>query len=206
MMIKEFGGRIASVWEGLRPMTKKMLVGALQSSNLTPSNNKTPKFSYDAHADWEVSRLLTALDEQSKTKEVRKNPAKLTEIAQLAETCVRVLEAQTASAEVFIQLAERVIKENDYAKLDKLADLLAERFSSGEIAEIVRQTEMPQIRAIAFETLALMPIPAILPLLDDQLYSGIAANALEQKAFEFDSDEARDILEQFDTEAEMRDE
>ena len=203
-MIKEFGGRVASVWDGLRPMTKKMLVGALQSSNPTPTNNKAPKFSYDAHADWEVSRLLTALDEQSRTKKVRKDRAKLAEIGQLAETCVRVLEAQTASAEVFIQLAERVIREHDYAKLDKLADLLDQRFSSGEIAEIVRQTDLPQIRAIAFETLALMPIPAILPLLDDQLYSGIAANALEQKAFEFDSDEARDILEQFDSESEMR--
>jgi len=204
MMIKEFGGRVASVWDGLRPMTKKMLVGALQSSNPTPTSNKAPKFSYDAHADWEVSRLLTALDEQSRTKKVRKDRAKLAEIGQLAETCVRVLEAQTASAEVFIQLAERVIREHDYAKLDKLADLLDQRFSSGEIAEIVRQTDLPQIRAIAFETLALMPIPAILPLLDDHLYSGIAANALEQKAFEFDSDEARDILEQFDSESEMR--
>ena len=203
MMIEEIGGRVASVWDGLRPMTKKMLVGALQSNNSTPANNKSQKFYYDAHADWELSRLLTALDEQSKTKGVRRDPSKLTEIAQLSETCVRVLEDQTASAEVFIQLAERVIKENDYAKLDKLADLLAERFSSGEIAEIVRQTELPQIRAIAFETLAMMPISAILPLLDDQLYSGIAANALEQKAFEFDSEEARDILEQFDSEAEM---
>ena len=203
MMIKEFGGRVASVWDGLRPMTKKMLVGALQSSNSTQLN-KAPNFSYDAHADWEVSRLLTALDEQSRTKEVRKDQARRAEIEQLAETCVRVLEAQTASAEVFIQLAERVIREHDYAKLDKLADLLAHRFSAGEIAEIVRQTDLPQIRAIAFETLALMPIPAILPLLDDQLYSVIAANALEQKAFEFDSDEARDILDRFDSESEMR--
>src|SRR5438105_2994969 len=100
MMIKEFGGRVASVWDGLRPMTKKMLVGALQSSNSTPLNNKAPNFSYDAHADWAVSRLLTALDEQ--------------------------------------------------------------------------------------------------------LYSSSAANALEQKAYEFDSDEARDILDRFDSESEMR--
>jgi hypothetical protein len=111
-----------------------------------------------------------------------------------------VLEAQSASAEVFIQLAGRAIKDNDYNRLDKLADRLAERYSAGEIAEIVRQTEMPQIRAIAYETLAMMPIQAILPLLDDQLYAGIAAGALEQKAFDFDSEEARDILDQFDAE------
>ena len=159
MMIKEFGGTVASIWEGLRPITKKMLVGALQASNTGPANIPTPKFSYDAHADWEVSRLLSALDIQSNTSEIRKDSAKLTEINQLADTCVRVLESQSASAEVFIQLAERAIKENNYNRLDKLADLLAERYSSSEIAEVVRQTEMPQIRAIAYETLAMLPIP-----------------------------------------------
>ena len=121
MTINEIGGSVASVWEGLRPVTKKMLVGALRSGTATP---KTPKFSYDAHADWEVSRLLTALDEQSKTSEVRKDKAKLTEINQLADTCVLVLESQSASAEVFIQLAERAIKENNYNRLDSLADHL----------------------------------------------------------------------------------
>ncbi len=202
MMIKEFGGSVASIWEGLRPITKKMLVGALQASNSGPAISKTPKFSYDAHADWEVSRLLGALDEQSKTSEVRKNSAKLTEITNLADTCVRVLEAQSASAEVFIQLATRAIKDNDYNRLDKLADHLTERYSSSEIAEIVRQTELPQIRAIAYETLAMLPIPVILPLLDDPLYAGIAAASLEQKAYEFDSDEAREILDEFDSENE----
>lgn len=202
MMIKEFGGSVASIWEGLRPITKKMLVGALQASNSGPAIPKTPKFSYDAHADWEVSRLLGALDEQSKTSEVRKNSAKLTEITNLADTCVRVLEAQSASAEVFIQLATRAIKDNDYNRLDKLADHLTERYSSSEIAEIVRQTELPQIRAIAYETLAMLPIPVILPLLDDPLYAGIAAASLEQKAYEFDSDEAREILDEFDSENE----
>lgn len=200
MMIKELGSRVASIWEGLRPVTKNMLVGALQSTTAGTPIAKPSQFSYDAHADWEVSRLLSALDEQSETTEARRDSAKLSEITQLADTCVRVLEAQSASAEVFIQLAERAIKDNDYNRLDKLADRLVERYAAGEIAEIVRQTELPQIRAIAYETLAMMPVPALLPLLDDPLYAGIAAGALEQKAFEFDSDEARDILEQFDNE------
>ncbi len=204
MMIKEFGGSVASIWNGLRPVTKKMLVGALQAGKTGPTNIPTPKFSYDAHADWEVSRLLTALDEQSKTIEIRKDIPKLTEITRLANTCVLVLESQSASAEVFIQLAERAIKDNDYNRLDKLADHLTERYSAGEIAEVVRQTDLPQIRAIAYETLAMMPIPNLLPLLDDPLYSGIAAASLEQKAYEFDSDEAREILDQFDSEVEPR--
>jgi hypothetical protein len=204
MMIKDFGGRVASVWEGLRPMTKKMLVGALRSGNSNPAGIPFQKFSYDAHADWELSRLLSALDEQAKNADIRKDTGKSAEIAELAETCVRVLQSQTGSAEVFIQLAERVLRQHDYNKLDKLADLLGSRFSSSEIAEIVRQTEFPQIRAIAYETLAMLPVPAILPLLDDPLYADIGAGALEQKAFEFDSEEAREILEQYDSESEIR--
>jgi len=205
-MIKDLGAGVVSVWEGLRPITKKMLEGVMSAGSTTQPTNSAQKFSYDAHADWELSRLLSALDEQSRKATAKKNRDILNEIAQLAETCVRVLEAQSGSAEVFIQLAERAIKRHDYNKLDKLADRLSERFSTGEIAEIVRQTDVPQIRAIAYETLALLPVPAILPLLDDPLYSDIAANALEQKAFEYDSEEARDLLDQFDSETEVRNE
>ena len=203
MMIKDLGPRVASVWEGLRPETKKMLVGVLQSKtapNLPPAH----RYSYDAHADWELSRLLSALDEQSKSPDSKANNELIIEISALADTCVRVLESQSGSAEVFIQLAERAIRKHDYNKLDTLADRLAERFSAGEIAEIVRQTEMPQIRAIAYETLAMLDVHDIVPLLDDPLYADIAANALEQKAFEFESDEARDALEQYDYENDVR--
>ena len=201
-MIKDLGAGVVRVWEGLRPVTKKMLEGVMNATGTSTPNSSAQKFAYDAHADWELSRLLSALDEQTKTSP--KNADILNEIAQLAETCVRVLEAQSGSAEVFIQLAERAIKQHDYNKLDKLADRLGERFSAGEIAEIVRQTDVPQIRAIAYETLALLPVPTILPLLDDPLYADIAANALEQKAYEYDSEEARDLLDQFDAETEIR--
>jgi hypothetical protein len=202
MMIKDLSGRVASVWEGLRPVTQKMLVGALQSGSTTPPNSRQI---YDAHADWELSRLLLALDEESNVGEIRKDADKLNKIEHLADTCARVLEDQTASAEVFIQLAERALKENDYDHLDKLADRLVERFSVSEMAEIIRQTSVPQIRAIAYETLAMMQVQSILPLLDDPLYSGIGASALELKAFEFDSDEARDVLDQFDAENSSKD-
>ena len=195
MMIKDFGARVASVWEGLRPMTRKMLVGALQTGN-----SKSPKFSYDAHADWELSRLLSAIDEQSRSADPKKDAKKLGKMTQLADTCARVLEAQSESAEVFIQLAERALRRHDYKKLDSLADRLGERFSAAEIAEIIRQTDSAQIRAIAYETLATMPVGTVAPLLDDSLYAEIAAAALEQKAFEYESDEARDALEQFDAE------
>lgn len=200
MMIKDLGGRIASVWEGLRPITREMLVVALKSGTSGNPNPKLAKFSYDAHADWELSRLLSALDEHSKSGELRHDAEKLDEVRHLAETCARVLEAQSGSAEVFIQLAQRALRSHDYKKLDELGDHLSSRFSAGEIAEVIRQTDSPQIRAVAYETLATLPVQSIAPLLDDSLYSDIAAAALEQKAFEYESDEARDILDQFDAE------
>ncbi len=196
MIIKNFGARVESVWEGLRPLTKKMLVGAIEANPTAPKQ----KFSYDAHADWELSRLLSALDEQTKDPEIRQYVDKLAEIKILAETCADVLEAQTESAEVFIQLATRALERNDFKKIDVLADILFERFSAGEIAEIIRQTELAQIRAIAYETLALMPTQYILPLLDDSIYYEIVRNALEQQAFEFDNEEARQIIEQLEFE------
>lgn len=202
MTIKDFGGRIASVWEGLRPVTRNMLVGALQTTSSLPSPNiKSTKFSYDAHADWELSRLLSALDEQSRTSDAKENSETLDEMNKLADTCARVLETQSGSAEVFIQLAERALRRHDYKKLDSLSDRLSEKFSAGEIAEIIRQTESPQIRAIAYETLAMLPVNNVSPLLEDSLYADIAAAALEQKAFEYESDEAKDVLDQFDAEA-----
>lgn len=199
MTIKDFGARVESVWEGLRPVTKKMIVGALlQAASGNSPTVPAQKFSYDAHADWELSRLLSALDEQSKNAEVRKDAEKLREIKQLAETCADVLETKTESAEVFIQLATRALLRNDFKKVDRLADILARRFSAGEIAEIIRQTDLAQIRAVAFETLALMPVSSLLPLLDDKIYFEIARNAIEQQAFEFDNADAQAILEQIE--------
>ena len=198
MTIKDFGARVESVWEGLRPMTKKMLVGVMQASVENLPAVKAQKFSYDAHADWELSRLLSALDEQTKDPQVKKNAEKLFEIKQLADTCASVLQTQTESAEVFIQLAERILQRNDFNKLDRLADILTKRFSVGEIAEIIRQSEMAQIRALAYEALTVMPIPSLLPLLDDSLYFEIVRNAIEQQAFEFGDTDAQQVLEQIE--------
>ena len=196
-MIKDFGARVESVWEGLRPVTKKMLVGALQAKTENTATTPAQKFSYDTQSDWELSRLLSALDEQAKTADVAGNPEKLGELQKLTETCISVLEAQSESAEVFIQLAERALAKKDYKEIDRLADLLAERFSVGEMCEIARQTTNPAIRAIAMETMALMPVEEILPLLDDQIYEDIARSALEIKAIEYESEEARRVLDHF---------
>jgi hypothetical protein len=200
MTIKDLGARVVSVWEGLRPMTRKMLVGAMQTS---PTLAPKQKFSYDAHSDWELSRLLSALDEQTIDSEVKKDPAKVGELKQFAEACADVLEAQTESAEVFIQLAERALARRDYKKIDALADALFARFSVGEMCEIARQATNPAIRAIAFETLVLMPVLSLVQMLQDPIYNDIARTALEQQAFEYESEEARRYLEQIEFEDEL---
>jgi hypothetical protein len=198
MLIKNLGPQVERVWEDLRPNTKRLLAGALKSGGRPTSKSPSSNFHYDAHADWELSRLLEVLDERSHSKAEPENASHKTDAAELAETCARILEEQSGSAEVFIQLASRAIAQANYNRLEKMADRLFERFSAAEIAEIVRQTELPQIRAIAFETLAMLPVDLIEPLLYDPLYSEIAVNSLEQKAFEFDSDEARELLDRFD--------
>jgi len=193
MMIKDFGARVESVWEGLRPTTRKMLVGALEAKRGTPVT-PSQKFSYDTQSDWELSRLLTALDEQAKDTETTGSRH---DISQLAETCVTVLQTQSESAEVFIQLVERALERRDYRQVDKLADILGDRYSVGEMCEIVRQATNPAVRAIGMETIALMPVDEILPSLDDPIYEDIARFALEQKAVEYESEDARKVLEEY---------
>ena len=155
---------------------------------------KLQKFEYDVHADWELSRLLTALDQRKREKDAGAEE----DAARLAEACARILETQSASAEVFVQLAARAIKQHDYARLDRLSDHLMDRFSAAEVAEIIRQTDFPQIRAIAYESLSMMSVQTLLPLINDPIYADIAISALEQKAYEYDSEEARDILDQLE--------
>jgi hypothetical protein len=196
MTIKDFGAQVERVWEDLRPMTRKMLVGALQTNAAAAKQ----KFSYDAHADWELSRLLSALDERVTAPEAKASPENLRETRRMAEACANVLQTQTESAEVFIQLAQRALKRLDYPLLEKLADALNERFSAGEIAEIIRQAPNAMIRALAIEALAMVPITSLLPLLEDPFYAEIAKFALEQQAFEFGSMEARHILAELEME------
>ena len=198
MMIKNFGQRVVNVWEDLRPITKKMLVNWQDSSRENQLVKSKQKFSYDKKTEWEVSGLLNVLKEQIGNPKIKKNADKLRELKSLAKTCEQVLEAKIESAEVFIQLAEIALFRNDFDKIDELADILVERFAASEIAEIIRQTEMSQIRAIAFETLVLLSVSAILPLLEDPLYSEIAQITLEQKAYEFEDEEAQMFLGEFD--------
>ncbi len=190
-MNKNYGARVENIWKDLRPITKEFLVGVLKTNKKLKKQN----VSYDAHSDWELSRLLGALDESSKAEA---DSESVKEMKRLADICVSVLEDKTISAEIFIQLAKRALKLNDFAKIDKLADMLYARFAASEIIEIIRQTDVPQISAISYETLAIMPVHSIVKLIKDPLYFEIVCNVLDQQANEFQNPEAKQVLERLD--------
>ncbi len=194
MTINNLSGQVARVWDGLRPVTKQMLEGALKSRQKKASRN----FSYDTQSDWEVCSLLSALDEEAVS--VAKDAPQFGDIRALAETCVEVLQTLSESADVFIQLATRALRQNDFKQVDKLGETLLSRFSVPEICEVARQAKHPAIRAIAYETLAVISPAALVPMLEDPLYTEVARNVLEMQSFEYDSAEARHILENFGVE------
>jgi hypothetical protein len=61
MTIEDFGTGVASVWQGLRPSTRSLVERALAAPP-APPRAESP---YDARSEWELSRLLTALDERA---------------------------------------------------------------------------------------------------------------------------------------------
>lgn len=193
-MIKGLGSQVEKIWRGLRPVTKKIIVGALKKSL------PLPKRTYDIHSDWELSKFLKALDDQLSKEEIKNQKTKLREIRKLADVCANVLQSQTKSAEVFIQLIERALKQRDYEKVEEICQILNERFNVSEVCEIVRQTNNPTIKALVYESLSLFPTSSLVPLLYDPIYSGIARVALEIQAFDYDHEEAQEILSQIEAE------
>ena len=194
-MIEDFGARVTSVWEGLRPTTRKLIVGALQrpTVSVASSENQAANSSYDARADWELSRLLTALDERATETAMPLSAEQATSLRRMAETTARVLQSQTQSAEVFAQLVERAHHRRDYKRIDALADVLTKRFVSSEVCEIARNPH-PLVRVLAQEALAQAPTSALISLLTDPVDAEIARDALERQATEYGSEEARLIV------------
>lgn len=188
MMIEDFGMQVASVWEGMRKTTRSLIVGALQSQGHAHASTV-----YDAHSDWELSRLLTALDARAIESGASLSAEQSKQLRQMSETCAAVLQNQTRSAEVFVQLVVRAHRRRDYARIDALADALSLRFAPTEICELVRSVDAV-VRALALEALALAPTSVLLGLLADPIDAEIARDALERQAAEFGSEEAREVI------------
>lgn len=202
MMIEDFGARVASVWEGLRSTTRSLVEKALQSSVVGSATTTQPARAtegrpYDARADWELSRLLAALDERAAEAGASLNAEQAKELRRMADTTAFVLQSQTQSAEVFAQLVARAYRTHDYARIDQLADALNIRFAPSEICELARCNDAV-VRALAQEALAQAPISLLVGLLVDPVDSEIARDALERQAIEYGSEEARRIVNVLD--------
>ncbi len=200
MMLKDFGGRVASVWEGLRPATRHLVESALRSprSGGAATMRGAGGAPYDARSEWELSRLLSALDERTREAGAHDLSAEQTrELSHLAETCALMLQGEARSAEVFGQLLERTLRSRDFKHIDTLADTISARLAPGEMCELARHAS-PSVRAIAHEALAQVPTGVLVELLGDPVDAEIARVALESQADEYDSPEARWIVNALD--------
>jgi len=198
-MIEDFGGRLASVWSELRPTTRGLVERALQASTASlsqPRSPNAPNAPYDARADHELSRLLTALDERSSETDGSLPKDQGKQLRHIADTCAAVLQEKTRSAEVFAQLVRRADNQRDYARIDALADALT-RFAPSEICELARSPDVV-VRALASEALAQFPTSALIGLLSDPVDSDIARDALRRQAMDYGSEEARQIVNALD--------
>lgn len=200
--MKAFGGRVESVWQGLRPATRSLVERALRAAQASAEGERhaaATRSGYDACSEWELSRLLAALDERAcdVTAVATLSSDEATELVRVTETCVVVLRREARSAEVFAQLLERAFRASDYAEVDSLADAVMSRLAPSETCELARHAH-PAVRAIANETLLLTPTSALVSLLGDPVDAEIARDALEQQADELESEEARWVVNALD--------
>jgi len=200
VMIEDFGARVVSVWQGLRPSTRSLVERALSSSQPPANINPAPRAetSYDARSEWELSRLLAALDERAAETGVSVLSAEQTrELSRMAETCASVLHHGARSAEVFAQLLGRALRSRDYVRVDALADVMTARLAPSELCELARCPD-PAVRAVAQEALLQLPTASLVGLLGDPVDSDTARYALEGQADEYGSEEARWIVNALD--------
>ena len=193
--MEDFGGRLASVWSELRPTTRGLVERALQAPSSAAAAARTANAAnapYDARADNELSRLLTALDERAQETAASLEAEKEGQLRHMADTCAAVLQEKTRSAEVFAQLVRRADNRRDYARIDTLADTLT-GYAPSEICELARSQDVV-VRALANETLAQFPTSALIALLSDPVDSEIARDALRRQAVDYGSEEARQIV------------
>ena len=193
--IEEFGGRVATVWSELRPVTRKLVERALQPNQSSSASAALSPF--DARSDLELSRLLTALDERAAEPGGTGQKESRRELRVVADTCAEVLQQKTQSAEVFVQLITRAELQRDYKRIDSLADALSLRFAPSEICELAR-SQNTIVRALGQEALTQIPTSVLVGILRDPIDSDIAREALQRQAREFGSEQARQMMQVLD--------
>jgi hypothetical protein len=199
MTIEDFGARVASVWQGLRPSTRSMVERALSTTappqgpaaTATPSRRES---TYDARSEWELSRLLAALDERAAEVGTDALSAEQSrDLRRMTDTCAAVLNREARSSEVFAQLLERALRARDYERVDEIADVLSARLAPSELCETARHIN-PAVRAVAQEALLQLPTALLVALLGDPVDAETARTALESQADEYESEEARIVV------------
>jgi hypothetical protein len=195
LIIDGFGSRIATVWSELRPATRSLVERALQSTSSGAPAARN--FQYDARADLELSRFLSALDDRAAEKTDALDAAAGGKLKSIADTCAAVLLEKTESAEVFTQLVRRAEMQRDYRRIDILADALTSRFPPSEICELARSEDVI-VRELANEALARCPISVLASLLNDPVDAETARAALRRQVAEYGSEEARQIVSVLD--------
>ena len=201
---------MASVWQGLRPSTRSMVERALSTptppqgpaATATPSRRET---AYDARSEWELSRLLAALDERAAEVDREALSAEQSQdLRRMTETCAAVLNREARSSEVFAQLLERALRSKDYGRLDEIADVMSSRLAPSELCETARHLN-PAVRAVAQEALLQLPTAMLVALLGDPVDAETARTALESQADEYESEEARIVVSALQQADEMED-
>lgn len=221
MTIEVFGERLASVWHDLRPTTRRLVERALatQSSSNIVAKNKTsaatssrrrktkeavrrepPSLAritpYDARAEVELCRLLVALDERlaEPDYDVRFDAVKRIELYRMTEACAAVLLAQAQSSEAFALLMERALDEDDFARIDDIADVMTEQLPVSELCELARHPSV-EVSSLARETLAQVSPARLVEYVHDPVDAPLVREAIFTQAFEYGIEEAQWIVE-----------
>ena len=194
MINEKFGSRVTSAWNDLRPQTRTLLERAWQSTPPAPVEQSR---TYDPRADRELSKLLSALDDQAQREGGTSEDESAREARRLADTCVQMLTQQTQSAEVFAQLIQRAHARQQFARLDELANGMALRLAPSELCDMARSPNVV-VRALANEVLTQAPPSLLRALLHDPIDAEVARSVLERQAHEFGLEEAKRTLREID--------
>ena len=196
MIIEDFGPRVTSVWNGLRPATRNLVERAWRSPAAATTAEVAKSVPYDPRADRELSQLLAALDERAANSGAATDePSR--KARRLADACANMLKQQTQSAEVFAQLIQRAHGRQEFAIIDELANGMSTRLAPSELCELARSGNVV-VRALANEVLTQAPPSLLRALLHDPIDSEVARYVLERQAHEFGLEDARRALHDYE--------
>lgn len=197
VIIEDFGPRVASVWNGLRPATRNLVERVWRSPSAVTTAEVAKPVPYDPRADRELSQLLAALDERAASSAPGTEDEPSREARRLADACASMLTQQTQSAEVFAQLIQRAHARQKFALIDELANGMSMRLAPSELCELARSANVV-VRALANEVLAQAPPSLLRALLHDPVDSEVARSVLERQAHEFGLEDARRALRDYE--------